>query len=252
MPRPLAVRRHNEIIRRLGTAGSVSVAELAQMFEVSHETIRRDLKLLSGQGHLEVVHGGAARRGMLGSAPTANDAPGTGSGAAIGRVAVQFVPPNGSVLLDGGTATAAIALELARRSGLTICTNSLAHAARLCRVPGMRVFVLGGEVQDDATCGIAAHSGIDQVRVDVAFVSAAAFSEDGSLTDRTGQAADMRGRMLLTGRAFVVADRSALDARASFRVAHFDQAAGIIIDRAPDAALAAAWARAGRNIIMAG
>ena len=89
------------------------------------------------------------------------------------------------------------------------------------------------------------------MRVDVAFVSAAAFSEDGSLTERTGQAADMRGCMLLTGRAFVVADHAALAARAPFRVAHFDQAAGIIVDRAPEAALATAWARAGRNLIVA-
>ena len=46
-------------------AGSVSVGELADIFGVSHETIRRDLKLLADQGHLEVVHGGAARRGMM-------------------------------------------------------------------------------------------------------------------------------------------------------------------------------------------
>src|SRR5258707_8444924 len=64
MVRPLAVRRHNEIVQRLRAAGSVSVGELANTFGVSHETIRRDLKLLADQGHLDVVHGGAARRGM--------------------------------------------------------------------------------------------------------------------------------------------------------------------------------------------
>src|SRR5205814_5626310 len=139
MPRPLAVRRHNEIVRRLRAAGSVSVAELAVVFEVSHETIRRDLKLLSDQGHLDVVHGGAARPGMLGSGLVANDSGNAEGRAAIGRAAAQLVPQNGSVLLDGGAVTAAIALELTRRSGLTVCTNSLAHAARLSRVPGMRV-----------------------------------------------------------------------------------------------------------------
>jgi DeoR/GlpR family transcriptional regulator of sugar metabolism len=43
MVRPLAVRRHNEIVQRLRAAGSVSVGELAKIFGVSHETIRRDL-----------------------------------------------------------------------------------------------------------------------------------------------------------------------------------------------------------------
>src|SRR5260370_9299695 len=65
MVRPLAVRRHNEIVQRLRGAGSVSVGELADTFGVSHETIRRDLKLLADQAHLDVVHGGAARRGMM-------------------------------------------------------------------------------------------------------------------------------------------------------------------------------------------
>ena len=65
MPRPLAVRRHDEIIRRLRAAGSVSVGELADTFAVSHETIRRDLKMLADQGHLDVVHGGASRRGVM-------------------------------------------------------------------------------------------------------------------------------------------------------------------------------------------
>ena len=62
MVRPLAVRRHNEIVQRLRAAGSVSVGELANIFGVSHETIRRDLKLLADHGHLDVVHGGAARQ----------------------------------------------------------------------------------------------------------------------------------------------------------------------------------------------
>jgi DeoR family glycerol-3-phosphate regulon repressor len=61
MVRPLAVRRHNEIVQRLRAAGSVSVGELANIFGVSHETIRRDLTLLADNGHLDVVHG--AQRG---------------------------------------------------------------------------------------------------------------------------------------------------------------------------------------------
>src|SRR5262249_3618226 len=124
MPRPLAVRRHNEIVRRLRAAGSVSVGELAEAFGGSHETIRRDLKLLADQGHLDVVHGGAARRGMIEPAIAQRVAENADGKAAIARVAAELVPDGGSVLLDSGTTTAAIALDLVGRSGLTICTNS--------------------------------------------------------------------------------------------------------------------------------
>src|SRR5436190_10577422 len=123
MPRPLAVRRHNEIVRRLRSTGSVRVGELADTFGVSHETIRRDLKILADQGHLDVAHGGAARRGMIEPAVTQRSSENAEGKAAIAREAAEMVPEGGSLLLDSGTTTAAIASELAARSGLNICTN---------------------------------------------------------------------------------------------------------------------------------
>src|SRR5882724_10879918 len=120
MVRPLAVRRHNEIVQRLRAAGSVSVGELANTFGVSHETIRRDLKLLSDQGHLDIVHGGAARRGMMEPSLDQRFGENAEGKAAIARTAARFVPEGGSVLLDSGSTTSAIAVELAARPGLTI------------------------------------------------------------------------------------------------------------------------------------
>ncbi|MBN9135308.1 MAG: DeoR/GlpR transcriptional regulator, partial [Phyllobacterium sp.] len=57
----LAPRRHDEILRRIASDGSVSIADLSAFFEVSRETIRRDLKLLGDKGQLELIHGGAIR-----------------------------------------------------------------------------------------------------------------------------------------------------------------------------------------------
>ena len=87
MVRPLAVRRHNEIVQRLRAAGSVSVGELADTFSVSHETIRRDLKLLADLGHLDVVHGGAARRGMMEPSISQREGENVDGKAAIARTA---------------------------------------------------------------------------------------------------------------------------------------------------------------------
>ena len=91
MVRPLAVRRHNEIVQRLRAAGSVSVGELANTFGVSHETIRRDLKLLADQGHLDVVHGGAARRGMMEPSISQREGENAEGKAAIARTAAGMV-----------------------------------------------------------------------------------------------------------------------------------------------------------------
>lgn len=254
MPRPLAVRRHDEIVRRLRAIGSVSVGELAEAFSVSHETIRRDLKLLADQGHLDVVHGGAARRGVMEPALSQREAENAEGKAAIARAALKLVPENGTVLLDSGSTTHAIALELVTRRGLTVCTNSLTNAGVLSRVPGNRIFLLGGEVDgnDDATIGIDVVSGVSKFRVDVAFVGVGGFAEDGDPTDYSRSAAEMRGAMLQTGRAFFVADVRKFERRTPFRIPHFDSCEGVIVDTQPERQLANAWTSRGLKIIDAG
>lgn len=253
MPRPLAVRRHDEIIRRLRAAGSVSVGELADAFAVSHETIRRDLKMLADQGHLDVVHGGASRRGVMEPALSQRQTENAEGKAAIARAAVKLVPEAGTVLLDSGTTTGAIAMELVGRRGLTICTNSLSIAALLCRVPGNRIYMLGGEVDgnDEATIGIDVASAVGNLRVDVAFVGVGGFAEDGEPTDYSRSAAEMRGKMILSGRTYLVADETKFLRRTPFRIPHFEQAVGMIVDRLPGEPLNGVWKKRGLTLIRA-
>ena len=253
MVRPLAVRRHNEIVQRLRAAGSVSVGELADIFGVSNETIRRDLKLLADNGHLDVVHGGAARRGMMEPSIEQRGEENAAGKLAIAREAARMVADGGSVLIDSGTTTAALTQELVGRPGLTVFTNALNHAVTLCRVPGNRVIMLGGEVDnnDEATFGTGTATGIDSVRADIAFIGVGGFAEDGGMTDYSVVAAETRGKMILAGRAYLLADHTKFTRRTPFRVAHMEKCAGVIVDRMPERALAAAWEKHGWQIIIA-
>ena len=253
MVRPLAVRRHNEIVQRLRAAGSVSVGELANVFGVSHETIRRDLKLLADNGHLDVVHGGAARRGMMEPSIEQRGEENAAGKLAIAREAARMVTDAGAVLIDSGTTTAALTQELVGRPGLTIFTNALNHAVTLCRVPDNRVFMLGGEIDnnDEATFGTGTATGIDSVRADIAFIGVGGFAEDGGMTDYSVVAAETRGKMILAGRAYLLADHTKFNRRTPFRVPNMDKCAGVIVDRMPDRALASIWADLGWNIVVA-
>ena len=57
--------------------------------------------------------------------------------------------------------------------------------------------------------------------------------------------------MMRSGRSYVVADQSKFARRTPFRIAHFDKVAGLIVDRAPEGALADAWAGRGLNVVVA-
>ena len=89
------------------------------------------------------------------------------------------------------------------------------------------------------------------VRVDIAFIGVGGFAEDGGMTDYSISAAETRGKMIAAGRAYLLADQTKFTRRTPFRVPNMDKCAGVIVDRMPDRALAAAWAARGWQVIVA-
>ena len=113
--------------------------------------------------------------------------------------------------------------------------------------------MLGGEVDgnDEAAFGTGTATGIDSVRADIAFIGVGGFAEDGGMTDYSVIAAETRGKMIATGRAYLLADQTKFTRRTPFRVPNMDKCAGVIVDRMPDKPLASAWESWGWDIIIA-
>jgi DeoR family glycerol-3-phosphate regulon repressor len=255
MPRPIAARRLHEIVESVEAATSVSVEELADRFGVSRETIRRDLKALAAQGRLDVVHGGALKRGV-GEPPFAERAKENAAGkAAIGRCAAAMVEPGMVVLLDSGATTHEIAEALAKAPprDVTVITTALADALMLARA-GVRVVALGGEVDadDEATVGLDVIAALPRYRVDLAFVGIGGLTPDGDVTVFNRVAAETRAVMLDgAARGFFVADSSKFDRAGVARIAPRRPPAGVIVDVAPPARLKAALRVQGLGCIVA-
>lgn len=252
--RPLATSRHDEILRRVATTGAVSVSELTGLFGVSRETIRRDFRVLAERGHLDIVHGGAARREASEPALDQRSSENAHGKAAIGRLAASFVEDGMVVLLDSGTTTLAVARALTERHGLTVCTGSLAIAQLLCRVPGTRVHLLGGEIDpnDEATAGIDTLEAIGRFRVDIAFIGVGGLSDDGEVTDYTRVGAEQRGRMIAAARrAYFVVDHTKFGRLTPVRIPNARGAAGLVADAPPPTGMASALADRGLHLIVA-
>ncbi len=113
-----APQRREWILAAVRTAGFLSVADLARELGVSDMTVRRDLDVLEERGALRRVHGGAVAmsKGSI-AEPSVADREGRAREAKlrIARAAMRMLPPAfaGSVLLDAGTTTAALARLLA-------------------------------------------------------------------------------------------------------------------------------------------
>ncbi|MGA0531631.1 DeoR/GlpR family DNA-binding transcription regulator [Hansschlegelia sp. KR7-227] len=255
MPRPIAARRQQEILHRIDVAQTVSVEELAEVFGVSRETIRRDLKSLAALGRLDVVHGGALKR-AAGEPPFAERAKENAEGkAAIGRRAAAMVEDGMVVLLDSGATTHEIAVALAARrpKDLTVLVTSLGDALTLVRA-GVKVVVLGGEVDadDEATVGPDVIAALPRYRIDLAFVGIGGLTAEGDVTVFLRVAAETRAVMLDVARqGYLVADSSKFGRAGMARIAPKRPPAGVVVDVAPPAKLAVALARKGLACIIA-
>lgn len=250
----IAEQRHRMILDRLRADGAVAVGALSTVLGVSRETIRRDLHLLERRGELLKHHGGAVPPAATEPDEELRAQANAAGKRRIGQRAASLVPEGASVILDSGTTARCVADALARRKQLTVVTNDLGVCRRLARRPGIRVVLLGGEIQahEDATLGPDGIEMIQRYTADFAFVGAGAITPDGYLTDFSRDAADLRTRMLGAARtACVIADHAKFDRTTPVRVPAFGKGHLLITDRQPAKAMRAVLSRRGVRVIVA-
>ncbi|HQT78362.1 MAG: DeoR family transcriptional regulator [Rhodospirillales bacterium 20-64-7] len=182
----LMSRRQNEIIALLRETGRVGVEDLARQFEVSPQTIRRDLNEMSEGRLITRVHGGAiVASGVENLAYEARKLVAQSHKRLIGEAAARLIPDNSSLFINLGTTTEEVAHALAGRSGLLVITNNLNVATELYRSRGIEVIITGGNVRasDGGIVGATTVDLIRQFRVDTAVIGISAIDPDGTLLD---------------------------------------------------------------------
>ncbi len=167
--------RRSEILRLATTTGLASVEELAVAMGVTASTIRRDLTVLTSQGHLARTYGGAM---ALLRHPEASLRQRTGvafhAKRAIGRWAAAQVKPGETILLDAGSTTGAMAHELAHAKNITVATVGLTALEELAYAKGVEVLCLGGRVRplSQGFVGPLTEAALDRMTFDRVFMGA--------------------------------------------------------------------------------
>ncbi|KAF0846414.1 DeoR/GlpR family DNA-binding transcription regulator [Nocardia caishijiensis] len=208
-----AEERQQAIATLIGQRGRVSVAELADKYGVTTETVRRDLAVLDRIGLIRRVHGGAVGAGALTTielGTVERDSTRAVEKDRIAELAVRYLPASGgSVLLDAGTTTARVAAALPVDLDLVAVTNSLPVATRLTGYAGVRTHLLGGRVRGVTQAAVGAETlrVLGELRVDVAFLGTNALTvRHGLSTPDPEEAAVKRAMIAAADRVVVVAD----------------------------------------------
>ncbi|MEU6079123.1 DeoR/GlpR family DNA-binding transcription regulator [Streptomyces sp. NPDC047108] len=206
-----AAERQQEILRLARESGRVDVLSLSEEFQVTAETVRRDLKALDRAGLVRRVHGGAIPAGRLDFEPdlAERDTVAADEKDRIARAALAELPADGSVIVDAGTTAARFAGAFPLESGLTVVTHALPVAARLADHPGIALHLVGGRVRHRTRAAVDAWAlrAYGEIRADVAFIATNGFSVDGGLTTPDlAEAAVKRAAVAAARRVVLLAD----------------------------------------------
>lgn len=195
-----AEERQAAILEQLRLEGKVTVEGLTTALRVSAPTIRADLSRLEERGLLRRTHGGAIpANATLFEPPYAErQVMRRAEKRAIARTAAVLIKEGETVLLDAGTTTYELALQLKSRSSLTVVTNSIANALELMESSGIEVILVGGSLQPRrrATLGPLAARFLDHFHVDHAFLAFNGVHAKAGFTVVDFDAAETKRRMM--------------------------------------------------------
>ncbi|MDU0355220.1 DeoR family transcriptional regulator [Paraglaciecola aquimarina] len=180
--------RQVALVKHLQEKGFVGIEELALHFDVTPQTIRRDLNYLDEINLVVRRHGGAETTNTSTTANTSyrsRKIMNLESKEAIAKELVKIIPNGASVFINIGTTTETIARALMNHQDLNIVTNNIHVATILSAKEDFTVIVAAGEVRhkDGGIIGEATCDFISQFQMDYGIIGISAISNDGSLLD---------------------------------------------------------------------
>ncbi len=220
--------RRAQIMKRVLERGRVDVAELAADFEVTSETIRRDLTELQRERLVRRVHGGALpwRGSMLVPRLEVREGRNVEEKRRIASAALVEVPATGSLIIDSGSTALHLADGLDRKRDLTVVTNHIPIIRSLATTERPNVVVLGGALRR-RTLAFVDETGVETLRdmtVDVAFIGCDGMSpERGFTTPYREEVAIKRAMMAAARRVVMMFDHSKVGNEQLFRFADIDE-----------------------------
>jgi len=229
--------RQQKILQLVQQQGFVSIDTLSQTFDVTPQTIRRDINDLCDQQLLKRHHGGAGLSSSVENEEyAARQVMFQEEKRSIAKLVASHIPDRASIFINIGTTTEEVAKALQGHTDLRVITNNLHVASILSANPSFEVIVAGGLVRqrDGGITGEATIDFISQFRVDFGIIGISGIDEDGTLLDfdyrevRVAQAIIEHSR-----RVFLVADHSKFDRRALVRLGHLTGIDDLFSDKVP-------------------
>ena len=233
--------RKREILRQLLEDGEVRVEQLAERFETSTATIRRELSYLDDAGLLRRTHGGAIQVEPMLYEPfrrlssfAVQEQMQAAEKRRIGITAAGMIEDGEIVALSAGTTTTQVGRSIHDRKGVTIITNALNIAMELSHRLDLKIVMTGGSLDKScfALSGDSANASVNEMFYDRAFISADGIHTEYGITSASPELGAVHRAMIQQSRkTIVVADHSKFGKVCKMLIAPFAKIDLIITDK---------------------
>jgi DeoR/GlpR family transcriptional regulator of sugar metabolism len=235
--RMLVAERYKKILEVVNQRGSVRVSELSEMFNVTEETIRRDLGNLEKEGKLLRSHGGAISIEGQKEVPfTQREITNVEEKRAIASKALEFIKQGDTIILDASS-TAWYIARIIPDIPLTVITNSVRVVQELSGKEQIQVISTGGVLTQKSMSFIGpnAERNLDLYHADKVFISCKGVHENGLSESSIHQAAVKNKMIDISEKVFLLVDYSKINERSLTFLTSLDQIDILITDNKADA-----------------
>lgn len=234
----LAIERRNAILEKLQKEKRVVVSELSQLYQVTEETIRRDLEKLENEGLAIKSYGGAVlnEENVFGLPFNIRKNQCVVEKKKIAGLIAEMVRDQETIMLDVSSTAVYIANGLREKKNLTVITNSVEIVVDLFDMPEWTVISTGGVAREKSFALVGPHTDqmLSSYHVDKAIISCKGLHLDAGITDYDEQDASSKRMMLKAAKErILVADHTKFDEIAFVKVTEWPAITKIVTDRKP-------------------
>lgn len=251
----MKTQRKDKILKLIAENRIVKAGQLAEEFNVSMETIRRDLAELETQNLIRRVHGGAILNTTYNSEPeySYREIENYEEKLLIGKKAADLVKDGDSIIIDIGTTALEFARFLKGRK-ITVFTNSLKIAYELMGDTDMTVIILGGKLRhgEGTTSGYWCEEMIDRFYADKLFLGVGAMQPEQGIMDYHIEETNLRRHYLKHAREVIaLSDYSKFGISALNLVCETEQIDCLVTDEKTDKKMLREISNKGVKVIIA-
>ena len=250
----LAIERKNEILNRLRNDKRVLVSELAEFYNVTEETIRRDLDKLEKEGYATKTYGGA----ILGNSTktdlsyTVRNKANVEAKKVIASLVTGLIEDGDHLMIDHSSTCYFTVKKLREKKNLTVITNSVELASELCTIEGWNVYMTGGQLRPEsmALSGPASFEVLHTYHVDKTLFSCKGIDMEGGITDSNDLHAELKHAMVRAAKRPILAvDSSKFDKISFVDIAKLNEISIVVTNARPSAEWMRCFARLGIQCI---